>query len=127
MDSKLCLNNLLLDVGGTFIKAGLSIGKNQLIPDSFYCVPMDSAGSKESILKSLTDTIGRGYESILKSGNDLSGIGICFPGPFDYDKGVALISGFSPAIMTAVLKAENVTPVDIMMSTVNAERYQVIV
>ena len=43
------------------------------------------------------------------------------------DKGVALISGFSPAIMTAVLKAENVTPVDIMMTTVNAERYQVIV
>lgn len=43
------------------------------------------------------------------------------------DKGVALISGFSPAIMAAVLKAENVTPVDIMLSTVNAERYQVIV
>jgi glucokinase len=91
MDSKLCLNNLLLDVGGTFIKAGLSIGKNQLIPDSFYCVPMDSAGSKESILKSLTDTISQGYESILTSGNDLSGIGICFPGPFDYDRGIALM------------------------------------
>lgn len=43
------------------------------------------------------------------------------------EKGVALISGFSPAIMTSVLKAENVTPVDIMLTTINSERYQVIV
>jgi hypothetical protein len=43
------------------------------------------------------------------------------------DKGTALISGFSPAIMTSVLKAENVTPIDIMLETVNAERYAVIV
>lgn len=91
MDSKQCRNNLLLDVGGTFIKAGLSTGKNQLIPDSFFCMPMDSAGSKESIIKSLTDTIGQGYDCISKSGNTLSGIGICFPGPFDYDRGVALM------------------------------------
>ena len=43
------------------------------------------------------------------------------------DKGTALISGFSPAIMTSVLKAENVTPIDIMLTTVNQERYAVIV
>ena len=43
------------------------------------------------------------------------------------DKGTALISGFSPAIMTSVLKAENVTPIDIMLQTVNSERYAVIV
>ena len=38
-------------------------------------------------------------------------------------KGVALISGFTPTIMEAVLKAENVTPVDIMLKAVNSERY----
>jgi hypothetical protein len=43
------------------------------------------------------------------------------------DKGTALISGFSPAIMTSVLKAENVTPLDIMLQTVNNPRYAVIV
>ena len=43
------------------------------------------------------------------------------------DKGTALISGFSPAIMTSVLKAENVTPIDIMLTTVNSDRYAVIV
>jgi hypothetical protein len=43
------------------------------------------------------------------------------------DKGTALISGFSPAIMTSVLKAENVTPIDIMLQTVNNPRYAVIV
>lgn len=43
------------------------------------------------------------------------------------ENGTALVSGFSPAIMTAVLRAENVTPVDIMLQAVNAERYSVIV
>lgn len=43
------------------------------------------------------------------------------------DKGTALVSGFSPAIMTSVLKAENVTPIDIMLQTVNSDRYAVIV
>lgn len=48
--------------------------------------------------------------------------------PVTHDaKGVALISGFSPAIMTAVLKAEQIDPVSIMLQAVNAERYQVIV
>lgn len=43
------------------------------------------------------------------------------------DSGTALVSGFSPAIMTAVLKAENVTPIDIMLTAVNSGRYDMIV
>lgn len=37
--------------------------------------------------------------------------------------GVALISGFSPAIMTSVLGAENISPTDIAMNTINSDRY----
>ena len=48
------------------------------------------------------------------------------PVSFD-EKGTALISGFSPAIMTSVLKAETITPMDIMLQTVNVPRYEVIV
>lgn len=43
------------------------------------------------------------------------------------DSGTALVSGFSPSIMTAVLKAENVTPIDIMLTAVNSGRYDMIV
>jgi len=40
--------------------------------------------------------------------------------------GVALISGFSPAIMKSVLKAENFDPLSIVMQTINGPRYQMI-
>jgi hypothetical protein len=43
------------------------------------------------------------------------------------NSGTALVSGFSPAIMQSILKAENVTPISIMLSTVNVPRYEVIV
>lgn len=37
--------------------------------------------------------------------------------------GTALISGFSPAVMKSVLKAENFTPWDVMCQTINSPRY----
>jgi len=39
------------------------------------------------------------------------------------DKGAALVSGFSPAIMRSILSCKNVTPTDMMLETVNKERY----
>lgn len=38
-------------------------------------------------------------------------------------KGVALVSGFSPAIMTSILGAEQLSPMDIVLNTINSERY----
>ena len=47
--------------------------------------------------------------------------------PVKYDKkGVALVSGFSPSIMTAILKAENLDPTSVMLTTLNSPRYAVI-
>lgn len=47
--------------------------------------------------------------------------------PVTYDKkGVALVSGFSPAIMTSILAAESLDPVSVMLTTLNAPRYAVI-
>jgi len=44
--------------------------------------------------------------------------------PVSFDKmGTALISGFSPAIMTSILGAEEFTPVAIMDKTIMSERY----
>jgi hypothetical protein len=48
--------------------------------------------------------------------------------PVKYNEnGTALISGFSPAIMKSVLSADKIDPVSIMLQTVNAPRYQVVV
>ena len=44
------------------------------------------------------------------------------PVKFD-EQGTALVSGFSPAILKNILAAKNFTPVDIMLDTVNSERY----
>ena len=41
------------------------------------------------------------------------------------ESGVALVSGFSPSIMQHVLKG-NITPVNIMLETLNSDRYKVI-
>ena len=44
--------------------------------------------------------------------------------PVSFDKqGTALISGFSPAIMTSLLGADDFTPVAIMDKTIMGERY----
>lgn len=44
------------------------------------------------------------------------------------DKGVVMISGFSPAIMKSVLSVdlESITPLQIVLNTINSERYQLI-
>lgn len=39
------------------------------------------------------------------------------------ENGTALVSGFSPAILKNILAARSFTPVDIMMDTLNSERY----
>jgi hypothetical protein len=45
--------------------------------------------------------------------------------PVRFDKqGTALISGFSPAIMTSVIAAEEFTPASIMDETIMSERYK---
>jgi hypothetical protein len=47
--------------------------------------------------------------------------------PVKHDKrGVALVSGFSPSIMTSILAADELDPASVMMTTLNSPRYAVI-
>ena len=44
--------------------------------------------------------------------------------PVSFDKqGTALVSGFSPAILTALLSGNEFTPYSIMMDVIDSERY----
>lgn len=83
---------LLFDVGGTFIKAGVAIGEESLLPDSYYSVPIDSSGSKEVIVSSFLTALSQGRAAAASAGVKIEGIGVCIPGPFDYDKGVPLMT-----------------------------------
>lgn len=48
--------------------------------------------------------------------------------PVSYNEnGTALVSGFSPAIMTSILAAEQIDPVSIMLTTINSDRYAQII
>ena len=47
--------------------------------------------------------------------------------PVKHNKpGVALVSGFSPSIMTSILSAQDLTPASVMLATLNKPRYTVI-
>ena len=42
------------------------------------------------------------------------------------DQNVGLVSGYSPSILKSVLQAKVLSPIELMLNTVNAERYSVI-
>jgi hypothetical protein len=44
--------------------------------------------------------------------------------PVQFDKeGTALVSGFSPALLTNLLAGKDMTPISMMLSVIDSERY----
>lgn len=79
---------LLLDVGGTFLKAVAADAAGELIPGSEFSCPMPSNGTRDEITGALTASVVRGAAFAADRGLALAGIGIAFPGPFDYANGI---------------------------------------
>lgn len=79
---------LLLDVGGTFLKAVVADAAGELIPGSEFSCPMPSDGTRDEITGALTASVVRGSAFAAGHGLALAGIGIAFPGPFDYANGI---------------------------------------
>lgn len=78
---------LMLDVGGTGIKAGLFTGAGQMAGP----VRHFKARAKES-----REIIFENFAGIIRemaSGCRIDGIGMAFPGPFDYEQGISLMRG----------------------------------
>lgn len=76
---------IAMDVGGSSVKSGLV--DTDLHISHHAHTPIDSQGSAEAILNTLRDVI----QLHLAQAESIIGVGFGFPGPFDYDKGIALI------------------------------------
>lgn len=82
---------ILLDVGGTFIKGGLSSSEGKLAEDVLWQMPIRSEGSRDEILDALALSLRRGIGYMNALGMEAAGLAATFPGPFDYRKGIPLM------------------------------------
>jgi hypothetical protein len=82
----------------------------------------NSNSSAFAIIKREYETAGYNVPKLVFWNLNASG---SFPVSFNQD-GVALVSGFSPSIMTQLLKGENLSPEGLMLKTVMSDRYKVI-
>ncbi|MGL4344999.1 MAG: ROK family protein [Cellulosilyticaceae bacterium] len=85
---------IALDVGGTQIKASTLLESGKLLSPSITHYPSHSMESRSIILSHLYTIITNQFCHIPPS-DMLFGIGIAFPGPFDYEQGISLIQGIN--------------------------------
>jgi glucokinase len=83
---------LAVDAGGTFLKAALVLADGRLAEGSAYRIAVDSNGPLETIRQSYIDLAARGRELAEQGGLILDGIGVCIPGPFQYQEGYCLMT-----------------------------------
>lgn len=85
---------IALDVGGTQIKSAIVSSDYRLLST----VRKDDALAKEgsqTIIRNFSDIIRAQAGALTSQGLTMSGIGIAFPGPFDYQKGISLLQGIN--------------------------------
>jgi glucokinase len=79
---------LTIDAGGTYLKSAIITGKGEVLDGSALTIKAYSEGSKEKIFSAFRETILKGLKFIDMNGMKIEGIGVAFPGPFDYVSGV---------------------------------------
>ncbi|HEY4787264.1 MAG TPA: ROK family protein [Bacteroidales bacterium] len=80
------------DVGGSHITtAAVDLKTGSLINESMATQKVDNQAAANDILENWTIAIKRSIS--LAGQENLSGIGMAMPGPFDYEKGIALFTG----------------------------------
>lgn len=84
---------LVLDVGGTQIKAGVLTSAAQLLNDKIHVFDAHAQADKETVLQTLFSAVEILVGNIRDTAKHIAGIGLAFPGNFDYPNGVSLIRG----------------------------------
>lgn len=81
---------ILLDVGGTQIKGGVADGLGNLEGELLQ-VPSRAKESRELVFDHLLHFL---HKLMQKAGDrEIAGVGMAFPGPFDYERGISLMKG----------------------------------
>lgn len=84
---------LMLDVGGTNIKAGVLSEDGGLWENGIVSFDAKSKGSKEEIFQNFAGILDALVEQLPEKEIQVEGIGMAFPGPFDYEQGISLMQG----------------------------------
>lgn len=81
---------LLIDVGGTELKCGIA-DKSGRINMPLTKFPANAKAGREKILNHFAKVI----KTLIKMAGDceIAGVGMAFPGPFDYKRGISLMKG----------------------------------
>ena len=82
---------IALDVGGTSIKSGI-VDASATVEDEVMQTPLDTLADAETILSTF-DSVINTHRDALGSAH-LLGIGVGFPGPFEYVAGICRVKGF---------------------------------
>lgn len=79
---------IALDIGGSSVKSGV-VDLVSLVVTGFDIMPIDSHGSADEIIGTLSRIIEKHYTDEI----DFVGVGVGMPGPADYDAGISYIKG----------------------------------
>jgi len=80
------------DIGGTHISSALmNPDFDSSNKENYLSCRIDSKADAETILTGWTRNLKQTMQSLGE--NELAGIGVSMPGPFDYDRGISLIKG----------------------------------
>jgi glucokinase len=84
---------LSADIGGSHITAAIiDIDKRRICEETITRIPVDCHGSQQEILHSWSRCLMMAEE---KAADEIVGLSLALPGPFEYDTGVSRIKGLS--------------------------------
>ncbi len=86
---------LMLDVGGTNIKAGVLDENGALAEGKIYSFDAKARSSKEEIFQNFAEILCLLRGKCQGENTRIKGIGMAFPGPFDYGNGISLVQGLN--------------------------------
>ena len=82
---------ILLDVGGTFIKAALGEPFKGATEGTFTSTPISSDGTREEIGNAFREAVGGQMKHAAENGFTIEAVCVAIPGPFDYNEGIFLM------------------------------------
>jgi glucokinase len=97
---------IALDVGATSLRSAIVASDSSILKKTFRKTSVNSQGSAKSIIDTFIQFLRLQFKRSKDKGIEIMGIGIGMPGPFDYEKGIALLKDKFSAIYGINLRDE---------------------